>query len=189
MEYTYQIIRSSRKTLSMQIMPDGSILVRSPWRLPEREIQQFLKEKADWIEKHLAKVNAANAEAEDAPLTKEDIAALSRQAVRDIPERVRKFADIMGVTYGRITIRNQTTRWGSCSSMGNLNFNCLLMLAPEAVRDYVVVHELSHRRHMDHSAEFWAEVASVLPDYKIRLKWLKDSGGTLIARMRSGAFL
>ena len=92
----------------------------------------------------------------------------------------------MQVDYGRITIRNQTGRWGSCSSTGNLNFNCLLMLAPTSVQDYVVVHELSHRRHMDHSAAFWQEVASVLPDYKKEEAWLKTEGKVLLMRMKCG---
>ncbi|MDY3888895.1 MAG: M48 family metallopeptidase, partial [Agathobacter sp.] len=85
-----------------------------------------------------------------------------------IPKRVAYFADIMGVDYGRITIRMQKTRWGSCSSKGNLNFNCLLMLAPPEVIDYVVVHELCHRKEMNHSKAFWREVERVLPDYRSR---------------------
>lgn len=184
-----QIIRSSRKTLSLQIKPDGSLIVRAPNRLPEREIQRFLMEKSDWIEKTLAKVSRSNEAAEEAPLSQDEIRALADQALRDIPERVRIYAQRMGVTYGRITIRNQTTRWGSCSGTGNLNFNCLLMLAPEEVRDYVVVHELSHRRHMDHSKDFWAEVECVIPDYRKHVRWLKDNGGTLIARMQKGGQL
>ena len=90
----------------------------------------------------------------------------------------------MGVTYGRITIRNQVSRWGSCSSVGNLNFNCLLMLAPPEVRDYVVVHELCHRKEMNHSPAFWAEVEKMIPDYKAHKKWLKDNGTALISRLR-----
>lgn len=186
MKWNAQVIRSSRKTLSLQIKPDGAIIVRAPLRLPQREIDRFLEEKSAWIEKHLAMVESSNAAGEESPLDADDIRELAQEALADIPERVRKFAQIMDVTYGRITIRNQTTRWGSCSTSGNLNFNCLLMLAPEEIRDYVVVHELSHRRHMDHSAAFWAEVGAILPDYKRRVKWLKDNGGTLLARMRSG---
>ena len=181
-----EVIRSARKTLSLQIRPDGRVVVRAPYRLPEREIRRFLEEKSDWLQKHLTKVNAANQAAEEAPLSQEDIKALAQQALQDIPERVRCFAQQMGVTYGRITIRNQTSRWGSCSSQGNLNFNCLLMLAPPEVRDYVVVHELSHRKQMNHSAAFWAEVEAVLPDYREPLTWLKKEGSTLLARMAKG---
>lgn len=179
-----QIIRSSRKTLAVQIKPDGSVIVRAPLRLPMREIQRFLDEKADWIASTLEKVCAANQAGQAEPLSSEDIRALADEALRVLPERTRHYASVMGVTYGRITIRNQTTRWGSCSSKGNLNFNCLLMLAPPEVQDYVVVHELAHRRHMDHSAAFWAEVERYLPDYRIHRKWLKDNGDALMARMR-----
>lgn len=185
-EYQVQVIRSSRRSLSLQIGPDGSIIVRAPLRLPEREIRRFLDEKADWIEKHLQAVLEANRAGENAPLSAADIRDLADKALTDIPQRVAYFAQKMGVTYGRITIRNQKGRWGSCASTGNLNFNCLLMLAPPEVRNYVVIHELSHRRHMDHSAAFWAEVAAVMPTYKEKEKWLKTEGKVLLARMRSG---
>lgn len=89
----------------------------------------------------------------------------------------------MGISFGRITIRSQHTRWGSCSADGNLSFNCLLMFAPESVQDYVVVHELCHRKHMNHSPAFWAEVEKVLPDYRLQKAWLKEQGTSLLARL------
>ena len=113
-------------------------------------------------------------------LTFEQIRELADKACVTIPARVEYFAKIIGVTYGRITIRNQKTRWGSCSSKGNLNFNCLLMLAPPEVLDYVVVHELCHRKQMNHSKAFWSEVEKVLPDYKEARKWLKEDGSQMI---------
>ena len=113
-------------------------------------------------------------------LTMEEIRRLAQEAVRVIPERVAYYAPKVGVTYGRISIRHQKTKWGSCSSGGNLNFNCLLMLAPETVRDYVVVHELCHRKQMNHSEAFWAEVERVLPGYREARKWLKTHGQELM---------
>lgn len=183
----FTVVRSARKTLSLQIRPDGSLLVRAPLKLPEKEILKFVREKSDWIEKHLEKVESANRAAEQAPLSMEDIHVLAEQALTELPPRVRFFAERMGVTYGRITIRNQRGRWGSCSSAGNLNFNCLLMLAPPEVRDYVIVHELAHRKQMNHSAAFWEEVEKVLPDYRRQVKWLKEQGSQLLARMCVGA--
>ena len=113
-------------------------------------------------------------------MTLDKIKALADQALKIIPARVEYFARIIGVTYGNITIRNQKTRWGSCSSKGNLNFNCLLMLAPPEVLDYVVVHELCHRKQMNHSKEFWAEVEKAFPDYKKSIKWLKEEGSQIM---------
>lgn len=114
----------------------------------------------------------------------EEIRSLADQALKVIPERVRYYAPLIGVTYGRITIRNQRTKWGSCSAQGNLNFNCLLMLTPQEVLDSVVVHELCHRKEMNHSERFYAEVLRVFPDYKKWDKWLKDNGPVLMQRMR-----
>ena len=102
----------------------------------------------------------------------------------EFTERVNHFCKVMDVTVGSITIRNQKTRWGSCSSKGNLNFNCLLMLTPPEVIDYVVVHELCHRKEMNHSGAFWAEVEKVIPSYKEQVKWLKENGGKIIGRMK-----
>ena len=90
---------------------------------------------------------------------------------------------MVGVTYGRITIRNQRSRWGSCSGKGNLNFNCLLMLTPSHVIDYVVVHELCHRLEMNHSPAFLAQVERVLPDYRKSREWLKEHEKELIGRL------
>ena len=186
MNHNFTVIRSSRKTLSLQITPEGQLLVRAPSRLPQREIDRFVEEKQEWIQKTIQKVRAVKQAGEAQPLTAADIRALADRARREIPPRVFRAAQAMGVTYGRITIRNQTGRWGSCSSTGNLNFNCLLMLAPESVLNYVVVHELCHRKHMDHSPAFWQEVARMLPDYKKEEAWLKGEGRVLLMRMKSG---
>lgn len=93
--------------------------------------------------------------------------------------RVEYFAPLVGVTYNRIFIKEQKTRWGSCSSQGNLNFNWRLILAPEEVLNYVVVHELAHRKEMNHSKAFYAIVESVLPDYRQSRKWLRENGQRL----------
>ena len=144
------------------------------------DIRRFVESKSGWIEKHLEKRTAA---ARLPVFTDEQLQVLARQARQTIPERVAHFAPLVGVTYGRITIRSQHTLWGSCSSKGNLNFNCLLMLTPPEVLDYVVVHELCHRKEMNHSARFWAEVEHVLPDYGIQRKWLRENGTALISRL------
>ena len=92
------------------------------------------------------------------------------------------YASIIGVSYGKVTIRKQKTRWGSCSARGDLNFNCLLMLTPPEVIDSVVVHELCHRKEMNHSRKFYGEVLRAFPDYRKWDKWLKDNGRMLLMR-------
>jgi hypothetical protein len=94
-------------------------------------------------------------------------------------QRSQYWATRMGVTFQRITIKEQKTRWGSCSNRGNLNFNWRLMFAPRPVIDYVVVHELTHRLHMNHSPAFWDTVRHYLPDFGIHRRWLKDHGHLL----------
>lgn len=117
------------------------------------------------------------------PFTEAEIKALAEKARIVIPQKVRHYAPLIGVDYGRITIRSQRTRWGSCSSKGNLNFNCLLMLFPDDVIDCVVVHELCHRKHMNHSAQFYAELEKAYPEYRRCQKWLKENGGAYIRRL------
>ena len=177
-DFDIEVRRSARKTIALEIRPDGSLLMRAPRQMTAREIDRFLDEQDGWIRKHLVQLRTRQAELpQTEPLTAEQIRALADQALQVIPERVRYYAPLVGVTYGRITIRNQRTRWGSCSAKGNLNFNCLLMLMPPEILDYVVVHELAHRREMNHSPAFWAIVESVLPDYRTRRQWLKEYGG------------
>ena len=181
-----RIIRSSRRTLSLQVKNDGQVIVRAPKHITLQEIAAFVRKNSAWLHKHLEKVRKEkelNAASPVQPLTMEDIQKLADEALRVIPGRVAHFAPLVGVTYGRITVRNQRTRWGSCSSKGNLNFNCLLMLAPPGILDYVVVHELCHRKEMNHSPKFWAEVAKVMPDYKERQKWLRTEGSSIMRRM------
>lgn len=180
------VIRSKRKTVAIQVKPDLQIVVRAPFGMTKKEIDNILKDNAAWIEKHiaLAREKAERQKNQEIKkLTDEEIRELADRALKHIPGRVAYFAEKIGVSYGRITIRNQKTRWGSCSSKGNLNFNCLLMLAPPTVLDYVVVHELCHRKEMNHSKAFWAEVEKVLPDYKTYVKWLKDEGSGVIRRL------
>ena len=176
----FQVIRSQRRTISIEIKDAETVVVRAPERLTDREIQRFLEERKEWLAKHLEN---ARQRAAFPPLTEEELRTLVAQAKRVFPERTAHFAPLVGVTYGRITIRHQVSRWGSCSSQGNLNFNCLLMLCPREVLDYVVVHELCHRKYMNHSSAFWKAVSEVLPDYQARRKWLKLHGGALIGRL------
>ena len=178
--YDIELIRSRRKTIAIEIYPDLRIKVRAPLRMPQYRMMEFLEEKEHWIDLHLEKMRQRQENKEDqmprTSISDEERKQLTELAKQVIPQRVAFFAAKMGVTYGRITIRNQKTRWGSCSQAGNLNFNCRLMKMPPEVLDYVVVHELCHRKQMNHSRAFWEEVEKVLPDYRVTRQWLKQNG-------------
>ena len=175
MKQEIRLIRSRRKTISIEVTADAQVIVRAPNRVPLSDINRFIGEKADWIDKSVSKMRQRQeTQSQRKELSPQEVKLLVTRAKRIIPQRVRYYADTLGVTYGRITIRMQKSRWGSCSAKGNLNFNCLLMRTPETIIDYVVVHELCHLKEMNHSERFWAEVEKVLPDYKERRKWLKD---------------
>lgn len=183
-EVKISIIRSDRKTLSIQLKK-GEIIARAPLRMKDKEIYNFIESKKSWIEKNFAKIEEREQATSDAePFTQEEIKALAEKAKVIISQRVEYYAPKIGVTYNRITIRCQRTRWGSCSSKGNLNFNCLLALFPLEIIDSIVVHELCHRKHMNHSPQFYAEIEKVFPEYRRCNRWLKDNGGLYMARLR-----
>lgn len=180
----YEIIRSKRKTLGIEIK-GRRVIVRSPFCVADAQIDRFVNEHEDWIQKHFAK--AAEKEKRAAALgflTEKELRTLADKASDVIPERVEYYAKIIGVSYGRITIRKQRTKWGSCSGKGNLSFNCLLMLTTPEVIDCIVVHELCHRKEMNHSEHFYEEVRKAYPEYDKWHKWLKVNGGVIMSRMK-----
>ena len=177
------VIPSHRKTISIAIERDLRVVIRVPLGTTQAEVRNLLEEKQSWLQYHweLARQRQKNA---PPPLTEAELQTLTEQAKLVLPERTAYFAPLVGVNYGRITIRHHVSRWGSCSARGNLNFNCLLMLCPPEAADYVVVHELCHRLEMNHSAEFWAQVARVMPEYAVHRRWLREHGAQLIGRLR-----
>lgn len=174
----YKIIRSVRRTVALQIMDDGQLVVRCPYMMDDQAVEKFVLSKGKWLEKHAKRTDPSIT-----PLSREELKALALSAKEAVGQKVAYYGNIIGVTYGKITIRTQKTRWGSCSGKGNLNFNCLLMLAPQEVLDYVVVHELCHRKQMNHSKAFWAEVKKVIPDYEVHRKWLRENGSQLMRKI------
>ena len=175
----YRTVRSDRRTLALQIK-DGELLVRAPRRMSERQIADFVASHEDWIEKHLTRAQRVS---DVVPLTEDELEVLVREAKRVIPARVAYFAERIGVSYGRVTIRRQRTRWGSCNAKGDLNFNALLLLVPPEVLDAIVVHELCHRKEMNHSRAFYDAVLSAYPAYPTHHAWLKENGRLLLARL------
>ena len=184
MEITYIIQKSRRRSISVSVMTDNRVLVKAPYGTSERMVQEFLLSKKDWITKHLEKQNREEEKAAAlGVLSDEDVRKIKRQAKKIIPERVEYWSKQIGVTYGRIAIRLQSSRWGSCAQNGNLNFNCLLVLMPQEILDSVVVHELCHRKHKNHSKEFYEEIYRVFPEYDRCNKWLKENGGVYMKRV------
>lgn len=182
-ELPYTIIKSKRKTCAISIKEDASIIFRVPLRTSDRQIMQLAEEKSHWIITHYLKIreNINNKPKSDlSEIQRTSLEARYKEAARSyIPKRVAYYHDMTGGTYNRISIRDQKTRWGSCSSKGTLSFNWRLMLAPPTILDYVVVHELCHLNHMNHSKAFWQSVEAVYPDYRNARKWLKEHGSEL----------
>lgn len=183
MDMEYTIIRSKRRTISVEITRKAEVIVRAPLKMSNRDIEKFITEKSSWIEKTLEKVNSRNETNSLPPFTEEELLLLTKRAKEYISNRVSFFADEMQLAFGKVYIKHQKTRWGSCSGKGNLNFNCLLMLCPLEVIDYVIIHELCHIKHHNHSKDFWDEVEKYMPEYKTHRKWLKENGSSLINRL------
>lgn len=169
--FSYKIIRSKRKSVALQLGKDGIFIVRAPMHIPMYFIDDFLKRNEDWMKKTQQKQEQRRKQAHQ--ITEEERTEGIQRAKVIFPARAAYFAQRMGVSYGRITIREQKTRWGSCSSAGNLNFNWKLVLMPQEILDYVVVHELAHRKEMNHSARFWKIVEEEIPDYMKRRTLLR----------------
>ena len=178
-EYNVEVRRSKRKSATIKITADMQIVVFVPLYVSDNEIERMVISKSKWIDEHMLKVQSKLEK-----ITFEQVKELADQAVEYIPKRVKYYAEKENFVYNKITIKNLVSRWGSCSTKGNLNFNCLLMLTPDYVIDYIVVHELCHLREMNHSEKFWAEVEKIMPDYQRAELWLKQNGGNLISRMR-----
>ena len=152
--------------------------------MKDKDIERFIFLKKQWIEKHLELYEERQKKLKDLkPFTDEELKEITKKAKELIPERVKFYADKTGITYNRITIRYQKTRWGSCSSQGNLNFNCLLVLFPPEVLDSVVVHELCHRKYMNHSADFYNEVERIFPEYRKWHRYLNENSASYLSRL------
>ena len=166
----YKVIYSNRRTISLSIKEE-KLIVRAPYGTLKSRIDSVVLEHSAWIMKHINKQKQRNETLGE--LTEDRIKALRRAAKEMLPIKVEYYSRIMGLKYGRITITSAKTRFGSCSSRGNLSFSYLLMLYPDSAIDYVVVHELAHLREMNHSPRFYKIIEEVLPDYKERKKLLK----------------
>ena len=176
----YELIKSKRKSVGIEVKPGGHIIVRIPAYLTGFQLHTILESRKEWIFMMYEKQkNATPIIVSSDPQTKYLEKQYRKVAEEYIAKRVEHYITQTGGSYKRITIRDQKTRWGSCSSNGGLSFNWRLMLAPPRVLDYVVVHELCHLTHMNHSRDFWNKVESIMPDYRVYRDWLKKNGSSL----------
>lgn len=159
----FTIVRSKRKTLSLEVTRDGRALVRAPQKMPRERIDDFVLKNREWLIQKIELRASKNAREN---VDKEEKKRLTLLAKEVIPEKVAFFAKIMGVEPFSVKITSAMTRWGSCSAKNALCFSWRLMLYPEKAVNYVVIHELSHILHHNHSREFWKTVALYMPDYK-----------------------
>ena len=164
---SYRVIRSDRRTLGLEITRDLEVLIRAPRCVPQDRIEAFVEEHRSWLETHLEKARQ-RASRTPPPPTEEERLACIEKARTLIPERVAHYSRVMGLAPTGITITGAEKRFGSCSGKNRLCFSWRLMLYPPEAVDYVVVHELAHIRHKNHGREFYALIASVLPDYRQR---------------------
>lgn len=168
----YTLIRSSRRTLALEITGDCRLLVRAPARCPEETIRRFVQRSQPWIERHMTRMRQRAAQAPPPP-TAQEIEALKVRARSEIPPRVAHYAARMGLTPAGVKITSARKRYGSCSGSNSLCFSCFLMRSPQEAIDAVIVHELAHIRHKNHGPDFYALVERYLPDYQARKKLLK----------------
>ena len=215
----HQIIRSNRKTLSLSINENADLVVRAPRRVSDYEIQKFISEKSDWIDKKQRLIKARLKDSENhhsnlrclylgslyplkidnnnvkpisfnghmftiADINREEISLplkswYKKRFIEVALPRLSYFSEKHKLKVNQVRVKEQKTLWGSCSSKNNINLNYLLIMAPMKVIDYVIVHELVHTIHKNHSAKFWQKVETIMPNYKDARYWLKENGHQL----------
>jgi predicted metal-dependent hydrolase len=158
----------------IRVRPDGTVRVTVPRWGSRRHAEWFAEQHRHWIERQKASVDARRT---DAPAyTPEQIKEFRRRAARELPDELRRLAGQHDLTVSRVSVRNQKSRWGSCSPSGHICLNWRLVLMPDSVRTYVLIHELMHLRRLDHSGKFWRLVAAACPDYNESRRWLRHNG-------------
>jgi len=177
----YQLIRSRRRTLALEIARDAALIVRAPLRMPVEFVLQFVEQKRGWIDRkqRIARERAGLASQLETR-SSEEIRKLREQAEQKLCARAQHFANLMDVKYGSLRITRAKTRWGSCTRAANISLSLRLILAPERVIDYVIVHELAHILEHNHSKKFWQKVEQFYPEYKKCRKWLRENDHLLV---------
>lgn len=168
----YRVIRTQRKSIALEVTGSLEVIVRASCGMSEQAISQFATSHQDWLADAVGRQTERTAKHPEP--TEAEAQALRRKAKIQLPEKVRRYAEVMGVSPTGIRITSARTRFGSCSAKNSLSFSWRLMQYPDEAIDYVVVHELAHIRHHDHSRAFYAFVSEIMPDYRQRAKLLKE---------------
>ena len=169
----YKIIRSDRKTLSIEVKRDLSVIVRAPKRVSDEKIRAFVEKYSDWIDEHVKMRRRSQENAPKEP-SEEEIKAMRELAKREIAPLVNKYAAVMNVKPSGVKITSARSRLGSCSPKNSLCFSLFLMSYPKPVIEYVVVHELAHILHKNHGMSFYAEIGKIIPDFQERRKEIRE---------------
>jgi len=170
----YEIRRNKRaKNIKLSIYPIGRIIVSAPTIVPKFIIDTFVNSKKDWIIKQLDKIGK-NQSKDLRKFSKKNFIRNKEKVLELTKSKLVEFNKYYKFNYNKVTVRDQKTRWGSCSSKGNLNFNYKILFLKEELQDYIIVHELCHLKEMNHSSRFWSLVAKTLPNYKLLRQELRD---------------
>ena len=163
--------RSKLKRITLSVNAKGKVRVTAPKHVSKSFIEKFVHTKEEWVKGVLEKLKTVQSSEFSGRAYSYHVN--KARAKKVIVERVKYFAELHGFVFNRISIKDTSSRWGSCSSDNNLNFNYKLLFLSDHLRDYVVVHELCHLRQHNHSLKFWKEVSAILPDYRVRERELK----------------
>ena len=181
----YSVKRSKRRTLAIRCGFDGSLTVLAPFIASRSDIEKAIEGNLWWITKKSEERKKLFENKDTTPIDAAETVALMKKAKERLPERFDSWANVLDVSYNKLSVKLMLSRWGSCSSARNISVNCLLMLAPEYVIDYIIVHELAHIKHMDHSKDFYIFVDKHFHLRKKAQLWLKNDGVLIINRARS----
>ena len=173
---TYTLKKSKRaRRMRLAVYCDGTIVVTAPYDLQETVAEKFIREKSRWLFSKIAFFKQFHGR----PITRysqKDYLRYRENALSLVEDKARQLSEEHSYSYNKINIKNQKTRWGSCSRKGNLNFNYKILFLPERIQEYIVAHELCHLREFNHSKKFWKLVSKMVPDYTVVKSDLKKSG-------------
>lgn len=174
-----KIVYSSRKTLALQVTKEGVLVVRAPRRVSKDYIQKFILQKKDWIEKTIQKVLHHKSKQTDFTISFEQKKEYKKLSRGVLGARLLYWSGVMNLQYTSFRLSSAKTRWGSCSGKNSINLNWRLVMTPNEVIDYVVIHELAHIKQKNHSVKFWEIVQKYDPLWKHRRKWLRENQGII----------